>query len=186
VPHRTTVRNTIIRDFSRSPRARGYGVLAAHGSGHRIYNNLIYNLEGTGGGAGVYVMHASDVDVSHNTVYGNARHGIAIEPNAMRTTLRNNLVFGNRAGDLLNRGSATVEESNLLGVDPQFVDPSGGNFRLRPGSPALDRGTPVQWITTDLAGTRRPLGGAPDIGAFEGTTDGRPTPEVPRGLFIVR
>jgi parallel beta helix pectate lyase-like protein/chondroitinase B-like protein len=51
-------------------------------------------------------------------------------------------------------------------AEPQFVDPDKGDFRLKPGSPGVDAGINVG-ITTDLVGTRRPQGKAPDVGAYE-------------------
>ena len=37
--------------------------------------------------------------------------------------------------------SAVIEsKSNLLGVDPLFVDPSNNNFSLRPLSPIIGKG----------------------------------------------
>jgi len=55
--------------------------------------------------------------------------------------------------------------------NPGFVNPSGGNYRLRPGSPAVDGGTNMIWMTDamDLDGQTRlyPAGGTNDMGAYE-------------------
>ncbi|HYK95031.1 MAG TPA: right-handed parallel beta-helix repeat-containing protein [Candidatus Dormibacteraeota bacterium] len=56
---------------------------------------------------------------------------------------------------------ATGQDSHSIAVDPAFVAASAHDYRLRPGSPAIDRGTVVIPGETFL-------GAAPDIGAYEG------------------
>jgi hypothetical protein len=61
--------------------------------------------------------------------------------------------------------------SNLIGVDPLFVDPSELDYHLMPGSVAFDAGdnTPPGGLgSTDLDGRPRIADGTVDIGAFEG------------------
>jgi hypothetical protein len=48
------------------------------------------------------------------------------------------------------------------------------NYRLHAGSPALDQGLNIAWLTTDLEGRARPWDGY-DLGAYEG---------VGRGVFL--
>ena len=65
--------------------------------------------------------------------------------------------------------AATGREQHSLAADPRFADPAAHDYRLLPGSPAIDRGTvtipgePVQ-------------GAAPDMGAYEGAAPPPPTP----------
>ncbi len=53
--------------------------------------------------------------------------------------------------------------------DPRFANPTAGDFRLLPDSPALAAGSPIadpnDVLATDLAGCRRPA--APALGAYE-------------------
>jgi hypothetical protein len=51
-------------------------------------------------------------------------------------------------------------------VPPQLVNPANHDFRLRPGSPAIDA---ADTVTTDhdLTGAVRPVGPRADLGAFE-------------------
>jgi hypothetical protein len=57
---------------------------------------------------------------------------------------------------------------NLLGVDPEFVDPDGGDFHLTDSSPLIDAGAPASDARErTLDGHERTAGAAIDIGAFE-------------------
>lgn len=59
---------------------------------------------------------------------------------------------------------------------PRFADAAGDDFRLRPGSPAVDAGSfGYDTTSTDRAGRFRWLGARPDIGAYE-----RPAPRPVR------
>jgi hypothetical protein len=71
--------------------------------------------------------------------------------------LNNNLIFG--AND------ATGTGTNTIVGDPLFVDAVANNFRLKVGSPAIDKavGTPMPLF--DFTNFTR--GSSPDIGAFE-------------------
>jgi hypothetical protein len=53
--------------------------------------------------------------------------------------------------------------------DPRFVDPQGKDYRLQPGSPAVDAAVPSSGpgLDHDFVGTPRPQGVRKDIGAFE-------------------
>jgi hypothetical protein len=68
---------------------------------------------------------------------------------------------------LLDAGTDTTASHNLLYVNPRFVAEDAGDFRLRPDSPAVDAGTPVDAIPVDIQGAPRRQGRAPDLGAYE-------------------
>jgi ketosteroid isomerase-like protein len=55
------------------------------------------------------------------------------------------------------------------GIHDRSANPriSEGNLRLRKGSPAIDKGRPVEIVHTDIDGKNRPIGSAIDIGAYE-------------------
>jgi hypothetical protein len=74
--------------------------------------------------------------------------------------------------NLLMLGAALPPEaadgSNRAVASTTFVDAGAGHdYRLRPGSPAVDAGTTLPGVTVDRAGTPRPQGRAFDIGAYE-------------------
>jgi len=63
--------------------------------------------------------------------------------------------------------SGWAQEEHGLVADPKFVNMAEGDFRLRPDSPAIDRGVTLDEVKKDITDTPRPKGKAPDIGAYE-------------------
>lgn len=59
--------------------------------------------------------------------------------------------------------------SNLVGIDPVFLDTTQANYRLSPASLVLGQGDPTVPATTDLDGQARPqpANTNPDLGAYE-------------------
>ena len=65
-------------------------------------------------------------------------------------------------------GAQGVTPQTLLpgALIPKFVDPLHGDYHLRFGSAAINRGVDAG-VTTDLDGNPRPYGAGFDIGAYE-------------------
>ena len=89
-----------------------------------------------------------------------------------------NIVYGNTANgepsDAENWEGPMEIPGSLVGVDPLFVDPANGDYRLREDSPAVDVGaTDVEeWrgastTDTDLDGNPRVRGRCIDLGCYE-------------------
>jgi hypothetical protein len=61
----------------------------------------------------------------------------------------------------------TPGPNEITGQDPLFVDKANSNCRLQNGSPAIDAGTNLASVTTDILEVARPQGLRTDIGAYE-------------------
>jgi len=156
----------------------------------RAFNNIIYNNRGPGlvvaDWGGRRATHPiRDVFFVNNTLYNNGASwggGLLIEnPEAENIVVRNNIFCANGPPQILvNRAAMSTSIShNLFDAgggnrgtdwiegDPQFVDAEAGDFHLRPGSPAIDTGSPDAAPSEDFEGDPRPCGKGYDIGADE-------------------
>ena len=140
---------------------------------------------------------ANNVIVTNNTVVDNSLSGIMVENNARNTTVVNNisafngsygirgydngesdvlpgnvafnnLVYGNRSGTYGNESRAVIAFSRRnVAANPRFVDAGRRDYRLRSGSPALNRAVRSFAPRVDHAGRLRFRRSGPDLGAFE-------------------
>ena len=147
-----------------------------------IDNNLCFN----NGGRGVNVLRGDNVTIVNNTLYRNLNSAAMGDDGELSLifagtiTLRNNLVVAKPGrAETVVHDSTVVFERNLYGragaekrdqsdiaTDAKvLMDPDKQDFRLVPGSVAIDAGATTDAPATDLAGRART--GAPDIGALE-------------------
>ena len=134
-----------------------YGIYNGSGTNNKIYNNVFYRNEAGG-------FHQGDGG----------------------DTIRNNIMYLNGGdGDFHDFTGTNVVSHNLIGVNPLFVNPSGGDFHLQSGSPAINAGVSLSEVPQDFEGTVRPQGSAYDIGAFEYRESGNHL-KSPANLRIVQ
>jgi hypothetical protein len=133
------------------------------------------------------------VTIANNTIWSNGKEwggGIAVDdPDARKVVVRNNIVAANRSFQLSvsadvakkdaivdhtlidgyrgSRDDGEVRGESYVEGSPLFVDARAGDFHLRAGSPAIDRGSARGAPRADFDGKPRPRGAGVDIGAFE-------------------
>jgi hypothetical protein len=165
------------------------GIWYANGSGTTIKNNLVYNISGDGSDgndAGITINNASNTQVYHNTVHNHRSVSMRINSNKSGIEVVNNILSSSNEAQLERSSSQTVVNNNLLFgnsigtegtnailADPNFTDPTMGDFIPKSGSPAIDSGVSLD-VTQDLRAFTRPVGIASDLGAIEvqGVDDG--------------
>ena len=106
--------------------------------------------------------------MANTIVYG--RNGkVHLDEGKNRPTLANCVFYG--VSGVAGRAGVTV-------ADPRFEDAANGDFRLRKGSPCIDRGG-VPYGSADLAGNSRVVNGKVDIGCYEYQGTASPDPDEP-------
>jgi len=192
---RTSIdRNTIASNVAGDP---GWGWEKA-GGGIYIYsqqqpvtlsNNLIvqndsgvrsYPYNHAGDGLHVYrpELPASRVVLVNNTIADNHTLGIDLW-GYVNMVLTNTLISGHPAGITSTTPASVTFSANtnlfwntsdlVLGANPILADPLlWPDYHPRQGSPAVNAGLTIPWLTVDLDGNHRPKEGIYDIGAYEG------------------
>jgi len=156
--------------------------------GGRLISNTLANngVINNGIGGNLYlVLSEGDftTEVSNNIIFGaQSGYGILTEGGDLGDWFAYNNVYGNKPDNYVD--SSTGQPSNgptgqhgNLAMDPQFVDPSGKDYRLMENSPCIDAGDPLfesALASCDFDGNLRVYGAAIDMGAFENTVCTRP------------
>jgi hypothetical protein len=158
-------------------------------TGTRIHHNWLHSAANDKThdfpvGAGIYLdQHAKAVTIDHNVFWSNHANDIRIEQGSppynmvYNNTMASDVFWAsfdtypdvapNNSQNNIYRSDIwnhTPQESEITSrTDPLFVEPSAGGlgFRLKPGSPAIDKGIVIEGITGDYQGS------APDAGAYE-------------------
>lgn len=159
--------NNVVATFERCAfvgnAAARAGACESYGSSQTKYTNCIFSgnsATGTGGGGALWIGVSSAVTIRNSTFVANSATSLAggIINTSGTSTVSNSILWANTgpggttsANQLANSGGSTVVSysivqggfagtSNLSGA-PAFVDEAARDFRLQPGSPAIDSGS---------------------------------------------
>ncbi len=106
--------------------------------------------------------------VQNNIFYRNGGvNGVLFYTQQDRRHLVRNNIFYPLGENLVSSEENAYQAINNQQVDPGFADPEAFDFRLLPGSPAIDAGITDRAPEADFEGKSRPRGGSVDIGAYE-------------------
>ncbi len=170
----------------------GAGIyVQGHGLNH-VFNNVIinpgrYSSYTSANGSGIYVgtkiNHGNSVFVANNTIVKPRGWGILFNQDFGSDNLvQNNLVVNPQNGETYIKTTAGVLVTNNLSSptvgEVKFTDPGSGDYSVQSGSPAVNAGTTVDFVTSDYLGISRPQEGVYDIGAYEYASGIVPTPTV--------
>lgn len=151
-----------------------------------VYNNVIVN-------SGTYAILMSlrptplltdivpqtfvgPVGIINNTIVNPGPNDAVVKESVvgpLGNVMFNNLVVGGQSNWLKLRGDTDWTTGNNVYIpliaDAKFVNPALDDYRLQPGSPAINAGRDVSaWgVTFDFDNTSRPSGANWDLGAFE-------------------
>ena len=158
-------------------RLRGGGSRGADaGARVTVANAVLHSLD-------TAVRYEDDIDELklHHVTVGSGVQRLFDEAAAESTPLdiRNMLVLGTVVPTEAGPHARAVGAS-------AFVNAAAHDYRLAPGSAAIDAASPVPGITHDRLGVVRPQGMAPDLGAFEYCLSGCPpaTPSAVKGRVV--
>jgi hypothetical protein len=148
-----------------------------HGFGIQIYpankgTIVVHNTVVGSGHSGIVVGGddgVSNIAIRNNVLAFNASYGVQMDSDCPRAvSIDRNVIHGNRSGAIQGGCSGVDSSGGNLTSNPRFVAPGSRDYRLSPGSPAINRARGDYSLRVDVRGRRRPAGGGYDVGAFEG------------------
>jgi hypothetical protein len=142
--------------------------LEAFGQSTLVASNVLVADGGQIGMRG-FAGQTSTLRIGHATVVGASTGAVLVSEGAGVVRVESSLFWNNSVVDVVDTSPSALDPSTMTGVDPLFVSPGTGDYRLGPGSPAADFGNRLlpsvgPW---DLAHAPRIVGAQTDAGAFE-------------------
>ncbi|MBI3962814.1 MAG: right-handed parallel beta-helix repeat-containing protein [Deinococcus sp.] len=142
--------------------------------GNRIVHNTI--VQAANGRFAIVLVHGSTDNVILNNIlfHPGSRGSIETDSDSLSGLVSDYNVVVNRFS--LDEEFITLADWRAQGFDQHslmaplaalVVSPGQADYHLAPNSPAVDAGTVVLDVTTDLEGRQRPQGAGYDIGAYE-------------------
>ena len=148
---------------------QGAGGVRVHQGILTIVNSLL------AGNTGDFAIHVNGPTSLMNVTLTDNANGVLLNASdGTPHTLVNSILWGNGNNLAVPGGTLTASYSDvqggwagtgMLNADPFFVDATGSDYRLSPGSPCTNSGTASGAPAFDIDGNWRL--GLPDMGAFE-------------------
>ena len=166
-----TIRNNIIN---------AYGGINANGIGRADYlyvfnntwiDNLAYGPQGHPGAIVIAGIHSI---IENNIFYDQAEYTVLVIGDTTNTVIDYNLAYnsdGTKPGCVKWGNFDTCKptsQNDLWDINPQFANPTSGDYHLKSTSPAIEAGINLgSLVINDFEGVSRPQGTGYDIGAYE-------------------
>jgi CSLREA domain-containing protein len=178
----------------------GGGVHFTQNPGVAVRNSTFTENTALSSGGGAYFTVKPNSPVESNIFARNQATTDGTDlllESSTNVVFRRNLVGSNRGADLTATGNTPDSDGNLVGTTTSLLDPQLTTLTdvgilkvhlLSPTSPAINRGSNPEALTTDQVGNPRQNGIATDIGAIEVAPTGLvvSNPEITEGNFGTR
>jgi hypothetical protein len=172
-----TIEGNYFHDCVDGSVSKNVGIEIADTFGHIIRRNVFAgcNIAGIRANAG----SVTNAQIDHNVFYGNGNGILISNSYSSGNVIRNNIAVGNIGKQIALCSGCGTEMTNLTTGVPTdiWMNPASRNFTLKPGSVAIDRGTPIGLPF---------YGSAPDLGAYESGGSADTTPPLRPVIIAVQ